>query len=92
MFTIAAEHAESILSLSALLELGVILSTIGLTIVSLGLWKATADVHRDEINKMTDALSHDNDNMADVAIAAIDSHAAARQRMREVSRARRTRH
>lgn len=86
MITFAAEHAESIISLSSILELGVIVSTLMLTIVSIGLWKATSDVHKDEINKMTDALSHDNDNMTEVAIAAIDSHAAARARMRKTAR------
>lgn len=71
------------------LELGVVISTLMLVVVTVGLWKATAQVHHDEVMKMSGELSHANDNMTEVALAEIDAHAAARQRMQQVRRARR---
>jgi hypothetical protein len=66
--------SETLYSVSHILEFGVVLSTLALVLVTAGLWYATAQVHKDEINKMTDASSHANDNMTEVALAEIRSH------------------
>lgn len=82
---LASETAETF-GLSQILELAVVISTFALVLVTAGLWYATAQVHKDEIHKMTDALSHDNDNMTDVALAEIASHHSDKVRqMRRIS-------
>jgi hypothetical protein len=61
--------AESLFTTSHILELAVVL-----TIATAGLWYSTAQVHKDEVIKMTDAATHANDNITQVALAEIDSH------------------
>jgi hypothetical protein len=69
--TVAAEHSEG-LTVGLLAEFGVIAVSILLTIATIGLWKATAMVHKDEVTKMTAGLIHDNDNMTRVARDAME--------------------
>lgn len=81
MIELLASESASGFGVSQWLELGVVLSTLGavlstlaLVFVTAGLWYATSLVHKDEINKMTDAASHANDNITEVALAEIDAH------------------
>lgn len=84
---LASETVAESFGLSQILELAVVVSTLVLTLATIGLWYATAQVHKDEINKMTGALSHDNDNMTDVAMAEIAAHHNDRVRqLRQIQR------
>jgi hypothetical protein len=69
--------------------------TAALVAATTALFWATFKVHHDEVIKMGDHLSHDNDNMTDVAMAEIDAHHQdARNRMarvRHLNRMRRQR-
>lgn len=61
--------------------------TSALVVATFALFWVTYKVHHDETIKMADHLSHDNDNMTDVAMAEIDAHHAdARVRMSRVRR------
>lgn len=66
-----------------------------LVVATFSLFWVTSKVHHDEVVKMSDHLSHDNDNMTDVAMAEIDAHhqdARARMtRLRHLNRMRRQR-
>jgi hypothetical protein len=90
MIEILASESANGFGMSQWLELGVILTTVLLTVATVGLWVATAQVHKDEVIKMTSELSHANDNMTDVALAEIDAHHLNRERMRHVRRQRHT--
>lgn len=87
MIELANEAVTSTFGLSQILELGVILSTIILTLATVGLWYSTAQVHKDEVMKLTNELGNANDNMTDVArdeIAA--NHAERMAQLRRVQR------
>lgn len=59
------------MNLSLFAEISLVVVTFLLVVVTAGLWIATAKLHKDELAKMTDAMSHDNDNMTMVARDAI---------------------
>ncbi len=71
------------LSLSLAAEIALIVVTFLLAIATIGLWYATAKLHNDEMKKMTDAMSHDNDNMKEIASEINDSN---REMIREKRR------
>lgn len=85
MIELASEATTTAFGMSQWLELAVILSTLILTIATVGLWVATAQVHKDEIIKMSGDLSHANDNMTEVALAEIDAHREKVQTIRKIS-------
>ncbi len=63
------------------------LVTILLTIGTFGLWFSTARMNHIEKMKATEALSHDNDNMTDVALAIEqDRHIERLHTLKKVSR------
>jgi hypothetical protein len=73
-----------------------LISVVLLTVGTFGLWFVTAQVHRDEVTKMTASMTSANDNMADandnitdVALAEIGAHHRNTTRMRRLSAARR---
>lgn len=91
MIELASEAVSTGFGVSQFLELGVILTTVILTVATVGLWYATAQVHKDEIVKMSSDLSHANDNMTDVALAEIEDRHAERVEQLKRIKARRKR-
>lgn len=84
---LAQEGATGIGRLLPWAELGV---TALLVIATTALFWITAQVHKDEVNKMGDHLAHDNDNMTSVALAEIDAHHRNRRRLQLVRSMSRT--
>jgi hypothetical protein len=63
------------------------ITALALTVSTFGLWWSTARMNHIEKTKLTEALSHDNDNMADIAEKAIDTlHAERLHTLKRVSR------
>ena len=67
MYNILASGGGEGMNLSLFAEISLVIVTFLLVIVSAGLWYATAKLHNDEMKKMTDAMTHDNDNMKEIA-------------------------
>jgi hypothetical protein len=83
LFTFIAEATGSE---NHIVEWLVIISTLALTLVSLALTWATWQVHKDS----TKALSHDNDNMHDIAAREINSrHHEKLAQLRQLERRKR---
>lgn len=63
------------------------ITAVALTVSTFGLWWSTARMNHIEKMKMTDALSHDNDNMTHVAEKALDEiHTERLHALKRVSR------
>lgn len=76
MWTEAKQLVETV-NESHFVEWMVIISTIALTVISAALTWVTYLVHRDSVNdhkQSVTALSHDNDNMYDIAKSEMEYH------------------